>query len=307
MPQWAGSCWYYLRYLDPKNTKAPVDPKKEKYWMNPHGVDLYVGGAEHAVLHLLYSRFWHKFLYDIKVVSTPEPFHKLLNVGLILAPDGTKMSKSVGKAINPDDLIEEFGSDAFRLTEMFLGPFIQTAIWNTKGIVGMKRFLNRILKVKPILGDNIDNNVNSTIKKINSDIESFEFNTAISALMECLNKKERSFTKNEFEIFIKLLSPFAPKTAQEVWEKIGNDGLVSEVNFPEFDSNIKVSESEVVVQINSKVRSKFTTLKNVEKEIIEQAKSNARIKELLKNQKILKEIVALNKNQNSYIINFVVK
>lgn len=305
MPQWAGSCWYYLRYLDPKNDIKLIDQKKEKYWMQPNGVDLYVGGAEHAVLHLLYSRFWHKFLYDIGVVSTKEPFNKLINTGIILAPDNRKMSKSLGNVINPDELIEKYGSDAFRMTEMFLGPFSNSMPWSTNGMIGMKRFLNKINKAQ-IISSN-QNNISSTILKVTSDIENFEFNTAISALMQFLNSNNNKFSESEFIDFLKLLAPFAPKTAQKHFNKF-KSGSIFDSNWPKTEKIIKSDKSILIIQINSKVRAKSETSSQLsEKDILEFSKSLKAVQKYLNNAIILKEIVIKDKRGEKVLVNFVVK
>ncbi|NCC71471.1 leucine--tRNA ligase, partial [bacterium] len=220
MPQWAGSCWYYLRYIDPKNNELIINPEKEKYWMN---VDLYVGGAEHATRHLIYARFWHKFLYDLGIVSTKEPFQKLLHVGLVMAEDGTKISKRKGNGIDPNDIVEEFGADSLRLFEMFMGPFSQSASWSRGGVLGMRKFLERVYQLKDKIVErdveqkNIEKLANKTIKKVGEDIDNFSFNTAISALMILSNsmKKEKEISKDLFEKFLIILNPFAPHITEE--------------------------------------------------------------------------------------------
>lgn len=276
MPQWAGSCWYYLRFIDPKNTKALVDKKKEKKMMP---VDVYVGGTEHATRHLLYARFWHKFLYDIKVVSGKEPFKKLVNQGLILASDGRKMSKRWGNVINPDDMIAEFGADAFRLYEMFMGPFTQSIAWNTDGVVGMRRFLDRIwILVHAIAKEQKDMkrirsaSIDQTIKKVTEDIEDFKFNTAISALMIYFNNRDfagkinaqgglenHDVDRAALEKFLILLSPFAPHIAEELWQKLGNKKSIFLAEWPKYDARLLKSETATVaVQINGKLRAVLT-------------------------------------------------
>jgi len=224
MPQWAGSCWYYLRYIDPNNNKIFVDKEKEKYWLSPEGVDLYMGGAEHAVLHLLYARFWHKLLYDYGYVSTPEPFKKLFHQGLIIGEDGRKMSKSLGNVINPDNVVKEFGADSVRVYEMFLGPLQDAKPWSTDGIAGVNRFLARVWRLivnqEGNLSDSIqdieltkeqDYVLNYTIKKISEDIESLHFNTAVSQMMIFVNEftkakiKPRKAIENSFCLCLLLL------------------------------------------------------------------------------------------------------
>ena len=237
MPQWAGSSWYYLRYIDPKNSKRLVDLKKEKKWMP---VDLYVGGAEHATRHLLYARFWHKFLYDIGVVSTKEPFKRLAHVGLIMASDGRKMSKRWGNVVNPDDVVRRYGADAVRLYEMFMGPFSQSVSWNTDGVVGMRRFLEKVWNLQfKIKNDHayrqagkikmnaeekkLTSLLHKTIKKVSEDIEAMRFNTAISSLMIFANELEKSesVALTTYSTFLVLLSPFAPHIAEELWSFLG--------------------------------------------------------------------------------------
>ncbi len=308
MPQWAGSCWYYLRYIDPKNKYQLIDKDKEKYWMQPNGVDLYVGGAEHAVLHLLYARFWHKFLYDLGIVTTKEPFHKLINVGIILASDGRKMSKSFGNVLNPDDLIDEYGSDAFRMYEMFIGPFTKALTWNTQGIVGMKRFLDKILKIKICESKNNDAKLHETIKKVTHDIENFDFNTAISALMEFSNTINNNISKSEIKTLAQLLAPFAPKTAQKLWEKIGETNKILDSAWPKSDkSKIKTEKITAIVQINGKVRAKFETdAEKSDKEIINQAKEQENIILNIKDKKIIKEIIFRDQKKNTTIVNLVI-
>ena len=278
MPQWAGSCWYYLAYLIKRNSKFEIrNSKLIDYWMP---VDLYVGGAEHAVLHLLYSRFWHKFLFDKKIVSTPEPFAKLRNVGLILGPDGVKMSKSRGNVINPDDVVKEHGADTLRLYEMFIGEFEDTGPWNTESIIGVRRFLERVWSLYPnvILSGAKDlsrdssaspqNNgltriLHKTIRKVTSDIENMKFNTAISAMMILVNEMcnavssptRSGIQKKEYETLVKLLSPFAPHMAEELWEKLGHKESLAYEPWPEYDATLaKDDEIDLVVQINGKLR-----------------------------------------------------
>lgn len=257
MPQWAGSSWYYLRYIDSKNDKALVDKELEKKWMP---VDLYVGGAEHATRHLLYARFWHKFLYDIGVVSTMEPFKKFMYVGLILAEDGRKMSKRWGNVINPDKVIDEFGADAMRLYEMFMGPFTQSTSWSTDGVKGVRRFLERVWKLQENLINSEEKSLKSllhkTIKKVQTDIENFRFNTAVSALMIYINEAEKSgVTIESYEILLQILSPFAPHIAEEIWWKLGHKESIFLSTWPEVDLKlIKDEEINLVIQINGKIR-----------------------------------------------------
>ncbi len=271
MPQWAGSCWYYLRYLDPKNTGVFADKIKEKYWMP---VDMYLGGVEHAVLHLLYARFWHKVLFDIGAVSTKEPFQKLMNQGMILGPDGQKMSKSRGNVINPDDMISRFGADSLRLYEMFMGPLEDVKPWQPDGIIGLNRFLHRIYNLavdvrkarakknapEIKLPDSAERLLQKTIKKVTADTEQFRFNTAISAMMILLNELEKN--KNQLSVadcqsFIKLLFPFAPHISQELWQQFGNDSLLDAEKWPSYDAALTVdAEIELLIQVNGKLRDK---------------------------------------------------
>jgi len=292
MPQWAGSSWYYLRYIDPQNNKKLVDQKKDRYFMP---VDLYVGGAEHAVLHLLYARFWHKFLYDLKVVSTKEPFQKLINVGVILAPDGKKMSKSLGNVINPDDLIKQYGADSLRLYEAFIGPFRQRIAWDPQGIVGTHRFLARswsllIKKDRKIMNQEIEKNLNSLIYKVETDIINFDFNTAISAMMEFLNLVEKQgLNKKEKNIFVKLLAPFAPHLAEEIWQKLGNKNSIFEAEWPKYNQKLlKEEEITLVIQINGKTKDSI--------KIDTQAKEKE-IKELIAKNDKFKEAMAKSRKQ----------
>jgi leucyl-tRNA synthetase len=270
MPQWAGSCWYYLRYLDPKNKKNFCDPKNEKYWM---AVDLYVGGAEHAVLHLLYSRFWHKVLYDLGHVSTPEPFMKLVNQGMILGEDGQKMSKSRGNVINPDFVVENYGADSMRLYEMFMGPLTQMKAWSMKGVEGVYRFLGRAWrlftdkegKLDPSIKDvpapePLERLLHRTIQKVTGDIESLDFNTAISALMVLSNElaKEETKPKKVMETFALLLSPFAPHLAEELWSLLGHKASLAYEKWPAFNAAlIEEDVIEIPVMVNGKVKSRL--------------------------------------------------
>ena len=293
MPQWAGSSWYYLRYLDPKNPKKLVDSKKEKYFMP---VDIYIGGAEHAVLHLLYARFWHKFLYDIGVVSTLEPFKKLINVGVILGEDGEKMSKSRGNTISPDEIVKLYGVDSLRIYELFMGPLTYSMRWNTKSINGIYRFLARVFnlienatkKTKDKKDDfkltkeakrKLKQNLkeleiirHKTIKKVTEDIENFHFNTAISSLMSYLNKLEeiplKEIKKEHLETFVLLLSPFAPYTSEELWHSyLKHKGSVLKEKWPKY--NLKLTsdkEITLIIQVNGKTRGKIKVNSGIKKE-----------------------------------------
>jgi leucyl-tRNA synthetase len=275
MPQWAGSCWYYLRYCDPRNDAALIDPAVEKYWMGEKGVDLYIGGAEHAVLHLLYARFWHKVLFDIGVVSTPEPFHKLVNQGIILGEDNRKMSKAWGNVVNPDDVVAEYGADALRLFEMFMGPLEQMKPWSTTGVEGVYRFLGRVWRL--VMEEDQEGawhfapakvtdtapsaellrSVHGAIRKVTDDIEKLQFNTAISALMVLVNDltKETVRPRGAIETLLLLLAPFAPHLAEELWGQLGHTKTLAYEPWPEYDERHLVqSEIEIPMQVNGKLR-----------------------------------------------------
>ena len=263
MPQWAGSSWYYLRYIDPKNTKTLVDKKKEKYW-SP--VDLYVGGTEHATRHLIYARFWHKFLFDLGIVSTPEPFSQLKNQGMVLGSDNRKMSKRWGNVVNPDDVVKNVGADTLRVYEMFMGPFEQEIAWSTDNMVGSRRFLEKVWKLqdKIVKNKTVENKdfeilLNKTIKKVSEDILTFNFNTAISAFMILVNMAEKvELSKGDYEIILKLLAPFAPHMTEEIWADIGNKKSIHLERWPAYDSKKIISdEIIIVVQINGKPRANF--------------------------------------------------
>lgn len=263
MPQWAGSSWYYLRYIDPKNKKALVDKKKEKYW-SP--VDLYVGGGEHNTRHLIYARFWHKFLYDIGAVNYKEPFSKLMNLGMILGSDNRKMSKRWGNVVNPDDVVKNVGADTLRVYEMFMGPFDQEIAWSTDNMVGSRRFLDKVWKlqdkiVKKKIAENKDFEtlLHKTIKKVTEDILNFSFNTAISAFMILVNAMEKAeITRTDYEILLKLLAPFAPHMTEEIWANLGHKKSIHLEKWPEYDEKKIVSDKTVIiVQINGKPRASF--------------------------------------------------
>jgi len=283
MPQWAGSCWYYLRYIDPHNENALVDPELERHWMP---VDLYIGGGEHAVLHLLYARFWHKVLFDRGFVSTSEPFTRLVHQGLILGDDGQKMSKTRGNVINPDAVIAESGADALRLFEMFMGPLEMTKPWSTRGIEGVRRFLNRAWRmacgdeeanVPAVIVDramtaNEERTLHATIRKVTEDIEALRFNTAISALMMFVNEFIGAETKPRaaIERFTLLLSPLAPHIAEEIWSRLGHEGSIATVPWPAFDpAKLEEDQVEIVVQVNSKIKAKVMAPVDIAAEVLE--------------------------------------
>jgi leucyl-tRNA synthetase len=284
MPQWAGSCWYYLRYLDPDNDRQGWDPEKEKYWMP---VDLYIGGAEHAVLHLLYSRFWHKLLYDLGYVSTKEPFKKLINQGMILGEDGQKMSKSRGNVVNPDKVIADYGADSMRLYEMFMGPLEAIKPWSMQGVEGVHRFLQKLWRAvidKDTGG--LDNAIqqaeadeetlrllNQTIKKVGNDIESFGFNTAISAMMIFVNHLSRLTVRPKavIEKIILILAPFAPHIAEELWGRLGNNEILAYESWPQYDKElIKEKEVELAVQVMGKIKDRIVVSADTDEEQIKQ-------------------------------------
>jgi len=287
MPQWAGSCWYYLRYINPEKQDNFVDNEDEKYWMGKDGVDLYIGGAEHAVLHLLYARFWHKVLYDYGLVSTPEPFKKLFHQGLILGADGNKMSKSLGNVVNPDEIVNEYGADSLRLYEMFLGPLEAVKPWQTNNIIGVFNFLNRAWRLVADDEGNIldklqdieltteqDYVLNYTIKKIGEDIENLSFNTAIAQMMIFVNEftKAEIKPKQAIEKFVLCLSLFAPHIGEELWHILGNKDSIVFAEYPDFDPNkAEKNEIEFVVQVASKIRTKLSLPKGISQEEAESA------------------------------------
>jgi len=296
MPQWAGSCWYFIRYLDPKNKKEIADKKLTKDWLP---VDFYIGGAEHAVLHLLYSRFWTKVLKDEKILPFDEPFKKLRTIGLILASDGQKMSKSRGNVINPDEIIKEYGADAFRLYEMFMGPFDQSIVWDSNGIIGVKRFLDKVWKLEIVKTDNLI--VDKVVKKVTEDIKAEKFNTGIAFMMEFVNSASKGITKSNLEIFLKILTPFAPHITEEMWQRIGHKTSIFKEKWPEY-KDIKDKEIELVIQIDGKVRDTINAKTNIlEKDARELALKSKKIQNGLKDKKIKKTIFIKDK-----LINFVV-
>lgn len=282
MPQWAGSCWYYLRFIDPTNDEMLADPELLKRWLP---VDVYIGGAEHAVLHLLYARFWHKVLYDIGVVSTKEPFQKLFNQGMILGEGNEKMSKSKGNVVNPDQIIESHGADTLRMYEMFMGPLEASIAWSTNGLDGSRRFLDRIwrllmdeeqlsAKITDANDGKLEKVYHQTVKKVTDDFEGLRFNTAISQMMVFINEgyKVDSIPKEYVEGFVKLLSPIAPHVAEELWEKLGHEGSVTYEDWPQYDETKMVDDViEVVVQVNGKVKTKLAIAKDSTKEELETA------------------------------------
>lgn len=274
MPQWAGSSWYYLRYIDPNNDRALVEHKKENYW-SP--VDMYVGGAEHATRHLIYARFYHKFLYDIGVVNHEEPFKCLHNVGLIMASDGRKMSKRWNNVVNPDDVVAQYGADTMRVYEMFLGPFAQSVSWSTEGIIGPRRFLERVWRLQEKIvpaGDthDVESILHKTIKKVGEDIESFSFNTAISALMILVNEMEKApvLLRVQYETLLVLLTPFAPHITEELWHQLGNTDSINKAFWPIYDLEKTIAqEVSLAIQVNGKVREVITVASSASDEEIQ--------------------------------------
>ncbi len=312
MPQWAGSCWYYLRYIDPHNDQALADPEKLKEWLP---VDIYIGGAEHAVLHLLYARFWHKVLYDIGVVTTKEPFQKLFNQGMILGEGNEKMSKSKGNVVNPDDIIESHGADTLRLYEMFMGPLDASIAWSTNGLDGSRRFLDRIWRLladdngnlsPKVKADSTDASLervyHQTVKKVTEDYEALHFNTAISQLMVFINDayKAAELPKTFIEGFVKLLSPVAPHLAEELWEKLGNTGSIAYESWPAFDeAKLVEAEIEIVIQVNGKVKAKLHVPADATKEVLEKIAMGADpIKEQIEGKTVRKVIAVPGKLVN---------
>ena len=305
MPQWAGSCWYYLRFIDPRNRERPWGSNLEKHWMP---VDLYVGGVEHAVLHLLYARFWHKVLYDIGLVSTKEPFKKLVNQGMILGENGEKMSKSRGNVVTPDDVIKDYGADALRLYEMFMGPLEKVKPWQTGGIKGVFNFLQKSFKLltgHTIFGPEnpeLTKALHRCIKKVTEDIEAMRFNTAISAMMIFINKaqKEKCFAKETAESFTKLLSPFAPHTAEEIWEHLGHKASLLYAPWPTFDTTLAKEELiTMAVQINGKTRDTFEVPIDISKEdFFAKALGREKIAKRLRGKRVVKEIFVPQKIAN---------
>jgi len=306
MPNWAGSSWYFLRYIDPKNPNALVDKKKEKKWMP---VDWYNGGMEHTTLHLLYSRFWHKFLYDIGVVTTSEPYQKRTSHGFILGEDGDKMSKSRGNVINPDDVVEHFGADTLRIYEMFIGPFNQAIAWSTDGLMGPRRFLDKVWRLsKNVDLHNSDTTtlIQPTIKKVSDDIDNMKFNTAISSLMIYVNQfTNKTIPKLEYKILLQILAPFAPHITEELWEKLGEKESIHLTAWPAYDRNKAVQKrSSVVVQINGKVRDQLDTEDFLEESVIKKALALPRVKERIKGKKVERVIYIEGKLLNIVLSEF---
>jgi leucyl-tRNA synthetase len=315
MPQWAGSCWYYLRFIDPKNNKTFCDPQKEKYWMP---IDIYIGGSEHAVLHLMYARFWHKVLYDLGYVSTKEPFMKLRHQGIILGEDSQKMSKSRGNVVNPDVIVDQYGADSMRLFEMFMGPLEDMKPWNTQGVEGVFRFRNRVWrlfitedrKLNPSIKDieptiDFERLYHQTVKKLCEDIEALRFNTAIAQLMIFINEamKLQVLPKVLMKNFVLILSPFAPHLTEELWERLGHTKTLAYEPFPQYDPvKVKEEQVEIVVQVNGKVRARLLVPFNTDEQVLENSViSDENVKRHLEGKRITKVIKVKNK-----LVNFVV-
>ena len=308
MPQWAGSSWYFLRYCDPHNDKELASKEALQYWMP---VNWYNGGMEHTTLHLLYSRFWSKFLYDIDILDKSEPYAKRTSHGMILGENGEKMSKSRGNVVNPDDIIRDYGADTMRLYEMFIGDFEQSAPWNTQSIKGCKRFLDRVMNLVDIVSGTgvtpeLEKTMHKLIKKVSSDIDNMRFNTAIAAMMGAINSiyEVGKLTRDELITFAKLLSPFAPHIAEEINELLGEKELISIAKWPEYDESKTVDDTvQLPVQINGKVRSTILVPKDADKDaVLAIAKADDKIAAAVEGKTVVKEIVVPGK-----IVNIVIK
>lgn len=308
MPQWAGSSWYFLRYIDPHNDKCFADKDKLKYWLP---VDWYNGGMEHVTRHLIYSRFWHRFLYDIGEVPVPEPYAKRSGLGLVLGADGVKMSKSRGNVVDPDDVIKKYGADTLRTYIMFMSDYSASAPWKESGVKGCKRFLERVASLADIASGSgttgkLESIMNKTVKKVSQDIEDMKFNTAIAAMMTCLNEINEvgSLTKDELSVFLRLLCPFAPHLCEEMWEQLGGEGLCSTAQWPDYDESKCVDdEIEIAVQVNGRVRDRFTVPADIDAAgAIAGAKALDKVKEFTDGMMFVKELYVPGK-----LVNLVVK
>ncbi|MGK4178958.1 leucine--tRNA ligase [Lapidilactobacillus dextrinicus] len=315
MPQWAGSSWYYLRFIDPHNSEKIADPDKLKDWLP---VDLYIGGAEHATLHLLYARFWHKFLYDLGVVPTPEPFQKLYNQGMILGNNHEKMSKSKGNVVNPDEVVEQYGADTLRVYEMFMGPLDASIAWSEDGLAGSRRFLDRVWRlfiddedqlrdrITTVNDHRLDKIYNQTVKKVTDDFEALHFNTGISQLMVFVNEayKVDALPVEYVEGFVKLLAPIAPHMMAEIWEKLGHAETLTYAAWPTYDEKFLVDDTvEVIVQVNGKLRAKLQVAKDIDKDTLQDLSLNdENVLKFTEGKNIVKVIVVPGK-----IVNIVVK
>ena len=309
MPQWAGSSWYYLRYMDPHNNEALASKEALEYW---NQVDWYNGGMEHTTLHLLYSRFWHKFLYDIGVVPTKEPYAKRTSHGMILGTNGEKMSKSKGNVINPDDIVQEFGADAFRVYEMFMGPFDQTAPWSMESIRGCMKFLDRVWNMQDFLvegdeySEKFEKMMHKAIQKVSNDIEEMKFNTSVATFMTMVNEfyKAKTINKAEYKTFLQLLNPFAPHMTEEIYERIGEKDTIANTKWPEYDENKTIEDKiEIPVQINGKLKATISINRDADQDEIKQSvNTNETIQNAISGKNVVKEIYVKNK-----IYNIVVK
>ena len=308
MPQWAGSSWYFLRYIDPHNDKCFADKDKLKYWLP---VDWYNGGMEHVTRHLIYSRFWHRFLNDLGEVPVPEPYAKRSGLGLVLGADGVKMSKSRGNVVDPDDVIKKYGADTLRTYIMFMSDYSASAPWKESGVKGCKRFLERVASLSDIAEGTgttkkLESIMNKTVKKVSQDIEDMKFNTAIAAMMTCLNEINDvgTLTKDELSVFIRLLCPFAPHLCEEMWEQLGGEGLCSTAKWPDYDESKCVDdEIEIAVQVNGRVRDRFTVPADIEAaDAIARAKELDKVREFTDGMAFIKELYVPGK-----LVNLVVK
>ncbi len=308
MPQWAGSSWYFLRYIDPNNDKALADPEKLKYWMP---VDWYNGGMEHVTRHMIYSRFWHKFLYDIGEVPTAEPYAKRTAQGLILGPDGEKMSKSKGNVVDPNEVVDVYGADVLRTYILFMGDYASAAPWSEAGVKGAKRFLDRFADVYDMVTDGassakLESAVHKTVRKVDNDIEEMKFNTAIAAMMGLLNDiyDEKKIGREDYKMLVRLICPFAPHLAEELWQMLGGEGLCALAAWPQYDEAKTVDATvELAVQINGKLKGTIQLPKDADRDTaLAAAKADARIAPLLDGKTIVKEIVVPGR-----IVNIVVR
>ena len=309
MPQWAGSSWYFLRYMDPHNDKALASKEAIEYW-SP--VDWYNGGMEHTTLHLLYSRFWHKFLYDIGVVPTKEPYQKRTSHGMILGSNGEKMSKSKGNVINPDDIVKEFGADTFRVYEMFMGPFDQTAPWSMESIRGCGKFLDRVWNLQNILteeegySEKHEKMMHKAIKKVSLDIEEMKFNTAVATFMTMTNEfvKDKTITKGEYKTFLQLLNPFAPHMTEELFSILGEKKTINETPWPKYDEAKTIDdEIEIPVQFNGKLKAVVKAQREADESTVKEiVKNDETVKKALEGKTIVKEIYVKGR-----VYNIVVK
>ncbi|MBR6903012.1 MAG: leucine--tRNA ligase, partial [Clostridia bacterium] len=309
MPQWAGSSWYFLRYCDPHNDKELASKEALEYWCP---VDWYNGGMEHTTLHLLYSRFWHHFLYDIGVVPNPEPYSKRTSHGMILGENGEKMSKSRGNVVNPDEIVRDYGADTMRVYEMFIGDFEKAAPWSQSSIKGSKRFLDKVFALQDLLveGDSyrkeLETDFNKTIKKVSEDIENLKMNTAIAALMSLMNSitANGKINRRELKDFIILLNPFAPHITEEIWQNVGFEGMLNQTKWPEYDESKCVdAKIEIPVQINGKVRARIEISKDISADdALSLAKEQTAVKDALTGKTLIKELYVPGR-----IVNFVVK